>query len=112
MSHRVNKRTLKKRIARTVYAASFLSIFLFSITVLIGLNIFLQPVSGFFSNIISNTITREMNSESFLHEQQIVKLTEFDSQAPQAKEWLQSMEHITKLESYIPVESLNKMVEN
>ncbi|QGQ96342.1 hypothetical protein EHS13_16360 [Paenibacillus psychroresistens] len=112
MSHRVNKRTLKKRISRTVYAASFLSIFLFSITIVIGLNIFLQPVSGFFSNIISNTITREMNSESFLHEQQIASLVEFNPQAAQAKAWVQSMDHITKLESYIPVEALNKMVEN
>jgi two-component system, chemotaxis family, sensor kinase CheA len=108
---KLNKRTLKKRISRTVYMASFLSIFLFSMAILIGLIIFLKPVSGFVSNFISNTITREMNSESFLHEQQITSLEQFNPQSGQAKEWLQSMDHITKLESYIPVGTLNKMEE-
>lgn len=109
MIQKVNKRTLKKRISRTVYVASFLSVFLFSMAILICLSIFLKPVSGFVSNLISKTITSEMNSTSFLLEQQITSLDQFNPETELAKAWIKRMEHVTKLESYIPTEALSKI---
>lgn len=103
----LNKRTLKKRINRTVYMTSFASILLFSIAVLICATILLKPISLFASNLISNTVAREMNAEAFLRQYSIGSLTEFNSTDEKSQDWVRSMESITKLESYLQMENLN-----
>lgn len=103
MNPTVNGRTLKKRISRTIYLASVLSILLFSTAVLIGMSYLLKPVSSFISNFTSASIAREMNSESFLKQYGLSSLEQFDADQPYAGDWVRSMDHITKLETYIPV---------
>jgi two-component system chemotaxis sensor kinase CheA len=97
------RRTLKKRISRTIYLASGISIMLFGLAVLVGFTFLLKPISSFASNFIISSVVREMNSESFLRQYELTSLSQFDSTQPYASDWVRSMDNLTKLETYIPL---------
>jgi two-component system chemotaxis sensor kinase CheA len=109
---KINRRTLKKRINRSVYMASVISILLFSITLLIVMSSLLKPISVFTSNLISDSVAREMNSETFLREHKLGTLEQFDPRSPLAAEWLQSMNRLSKLTQYLDLEDSQKLDEH
>ncbi|MDF2662092.1 MAG: hypothetical protein K0Q94_4883, partial [Paenibacillus sp.] len=100
-----NRRTLKKRISRTIHLASFLNIILFSLIMLVVLSFLFKPMSAFTANMVSHTIADSMNGEAFLKQQGISSLEQFDPNSPNAAEWRSTMDGAGKIETYLPLEA-------
>ncbi|TMV50766.1 hypothetical protein FE783_08775 [Paenibacillus mesophilus] len=100
-----NRRTLKKRISRTIHLASFLNIILFSLIMLVVLSFLFKPISAFTANMVSHTIADSMNGETFLKQQGISSLEQFDPNSPGAADWRKTMEDAGKIETYLPLEA-------
>lgn len=100
-----NRRTLKKRIRRTINLASLINIVLFSLIMIVVLSFLFKPMSAFTANMVSHTVADSMNGESFLQEQGIASLEQFDPETPQAAEWRTRMEQAGKIQTYLPLEA-------
>ncbi|MFC0214657.1 ATP-binding protein [Paenibacillus chartarius] len=99
---RPNRRTLRSRVRRTIYLTSFINILLFTVLILGALSFSLKPVSGFASSLISRTIADELNSSMFLAQHGIADLRQFDPQGEKGTEWVNKLDHMAKLETYLP----------
>lgn len=106
-----NRRTLRKRVRRTIYLTSLINILLFSVIILVFLTFLLRPVTGFASGLLSNTIANEMNAGSFLQQNGISELKDFDPSTDKGREWTQKMDRMAQLETYIPKDVQEKRVE-
>lgn len=98
-----NHRTLKKRIRRTINLASFINIVLFSVIMLVMLSFLFKPMSAFTANMVSHTVADSMNDATFLQEQGIGSLAQFDPDSPQAANWRAEMERAGKIQTYLPL---------
>lgn len=102
MHPKTNRRTLRKRVRRTIYLTSLINILLFSIIILGFLSLLMKPVAGFASGLISHTIADEMNAGPFLQQNGIPELKSFDPSTDKGQEWTRKMDHMAQLDTYIP----------
>ncbi len=109
---KINRRTLKKRIRRTIFFSSFINIVIFAIIVLIVTSVIFKPIAHLSSGFIGSTIANDMNSKAFLLNQEIDSLTSFNPNSTQGAIWKDTMARMANLQYFIPKETYNKLTED
>lgn len=102
MKPKTNRRTLRKRVRRTIYLTSLINILLFSVIILAFLSLLMKPIAGFASGLIAQTVADEMNSGPFLQQNGISELKSFDPTTEKGLEWTRKIDHMARLDTYIP----------
>jgi len=98
-----NRRTLKKRIYRSFLLSSMINVFFFGIIIVLILAFAFKPVLLLSTNFISGNIATEMSKPTFLQEQGITDLHEFNPNSEQADAWKEHIMEMSKIEYYFPL---------